>query len=205
MHLSNPPQLKISSLALSFLLLLAAGVAVGCGGSEADSAASDPSDSAHPSASGSASSSASSSSAGSGGIQAAKSAGPVETQYFKTVLPEGWEIMANDMESMGLMTLAQKGTGGSQGVYLKFEGGGKFSGDPMKAIEKFSASYDGTPAESVSRNGIDWARTSYTYNGIDQSLNITANAGYKVTFTVMGRDYEADPGVKAVFDSLEWK
>ena len=194
MHLSK-------SLSLVLLLLLLTVTTVGCGGSEAEPAASD-------AASAAASDSASASSGSSGsssGIQAAKAAGTVETKYFTTVLPEGWEIMADDMESMGLMTLAEKGTGGSQGVYLKFEGGGNFSGDPMKAIEKFSSSYDGTPAKSVSRNGIDWAHTSYTYSGIEQSLNITAHNGYKVTFTVMGRDYDADPGVKAIFDALEWK
>ena len=182
----------------SLVVFLLAGLCVGCGGSEIESAA-------ESSAGSSAGSQASEPASGSSGIQAAKAAGTVDTPYFTTVLPEGWEVLADDMDKMGLMTLSEKGTGGAQGVYLKFEGGGNFTGDPMQAIEKFSKRYDGTPAESVTRNGIEWARTSYTYNGIQQSLNIASHNGYKVTFTVMGRGYDADPGVKAVFDSLQWK
>ena len=133
-------------------------------------------------------------------IEAAPTAELLETKYFSAGLPIGWEVLADDLERMGMMTLSEKGSGGAQGVYLKFEAG--FSGDPMKPIEKFAEKYGGTPAERVSRNGVDWARTRYSYNGIDQSLNITAHGGRKVTFTVMGRDYDEDPGVKAIFDSL---
>lgn len=137
------------------------------------------------------------------GVQAAKAASTIDKATFSTVLPEGWEILADDIDRMGLMTLAKKGTGGAQGVYLKFEKG--FRGDPMKNIETFATKYQGSAPETVERAGISWARTSYTYNGITQSLNITAHDGQKVTFTVMGDDYDASPGVKAIFDGLKWK
>ena len=141
----------------------------------------------------------------SSGVEAAEAAGSVETKYFTTVLPQGWEVLADDIDSMGLMTLVEKGTGGSQGVYLKFEGGGSFNGDPAKAVEKFAGSYDGSAVALSQRNGVEWASTRFTYNGIEQTLNVTAHDGYKITFTVMGRDYTADPGVKAIFDALVWK
>ena len=134
---------------------------------------------------------------------AAKSAGPLTTARFETQLPEGWEVMADDLDRMGLMTLSQKGTGGAQAVYVKFEGGGGWHGDPMAAIETFATRYDGTPASQKTRNGIDWAHTRYTYNGIAQSLNITAHQGYKVTFTVMGDDYDDNAAVRLIFDQLQ--
>ncbi len=178
---------------LMLLLAITGLLATACGGSTstAESAESDSAGSANAAAP----------AEKSAGIQAAKAAATIEKQTFRTVLPEGWEILADDVDRMGLMTLAEKGTGGAQGVYLKFEKG--FNGDPMKAIEKFSGKYNGTAAATSLRNGIEWAHTRYTYNGIDQSLNITAHDGSKITFTVMGEGYDTNPGVKAVFDSLE--
>ncbi len=137
------------------------------------------------------------------GVQAAKAADTIDKPDFSTVLPEGWEILADDIDRMGLMTLAKKGTGGSQGVYLKFEKG--FSGDPMKKIEKFAEKYEGSAPETSLRANVPWAHTRYIHNGISQSLNITAHGGQKVTFTVMGDDYAKSPGVKAIFDGLKLK
>lgn len=178
-------------------LCLVLGLTSACGGSADAGANAGPSKSADqaPSAAPAASSSP--------GVQAAKAQGAIETQYFKTVLPEGWSVAADDIERMGLMTVSKDGTASQQSVYFKFEGGGSFSGDPMQLISKFAGSYDGTPAESVTINGIDWARTSYTYNGLDQTLMITNHNGYKFTFTIMGDGYEESPGVKAILDGLE--
>lgn len=182
------PQTTIPILLLAITGLLAAA----CGGSTSTAQSAD---------AGGAGSAQAPSAKKPAGIQAAKAAATIEKESFRTVLPEGWEILADDMEKMGLMTLAKKGTGGAQGVYLKFEKG--FKGEPLAAIEKFASKYNGTAAATSQRNGIEWAHTRYAYNGIDQSLNITAHNGSKITFTVMGEDYDTDPGVKAVFDSLE--
>lgn len=184
---------SLTTRSLATLLLLPAIFAVGCGGNaDAEGAVAD----------GKVADTAKSAPAAEG-VQAAKAAGTIDKATFSTVLPEGWEILADDFDRMGLMTLAEKGTGGSQGVYLKFEKG--FNGDPMKNIEKFAAKYEGSAPETTVRAGIPWARTSYTYNGITQSLNITAHGGQKVTFTVMGDAYDASPGVKAIFDGLKFK
>ncbi len=133
-------------------------------------------------------------------VPPAKAASDLDTKYFTTVVPEGWEILADDLEAMGLMTLAEKGTGGAHGVYMKFEPG--YSGDPMANVSKLAANYDGSAAASSTRNGVEWASTRYTYSGITQTMNIASHAGHKVTFTVMGADYSTDPGVRAIFDSL---
>lgn len=174
---------------LAFLTL----ASIGCGGS-ADAGAEAP-----RSAAGTGTDDASNSS----GVPAAKAASVIDKGRFSTVLPEGWEILADDFDRMGLVTLAKVGTGGSQGVYLKFEKG--FNGDPMKNIEKAADRYEGSTPETSVRAGISWARTRYTYAGVTQSLNITAHNGEKVTFTVMGDDYDTSPGVKAIFDGLKLK
>lgn len=183
-------RLKTTLLVVITCLSLVVVTTAACGSGEAEAAATSASEDAPDTSS---------------GVKAAEAAGSVETRFFSTVLPQGWEVLADDIDSMGLMTLAEKGTGGSQGVYLKFEGGGNFTGDPAQLVEKFAGSYDGSAPSTSQRNGIDWVSTRFTYNGIEQSLNMTAHNGYKITFTVMGRDYDADPGVKAVFDALEWK
>ncbi len=139
----------------------------------------------------------------SSGVQAAKAAGPIDTEFFSSVLPEGWEIVADDLDAMGLMTIGKKGTGGAQGVYLKFEQGA--ATDAMAAIEKFASSYEGSTPMRMERNGITWVNTRYTYGGVTQSLNITNAGETKVTFTVMGDDYDTSPGVKAIFDNTVLK
>ncbi|MEZ4317603.1 MAG: hypothetical protein R3F61_08860 [Myxococcota bacterium] len=135
------------------------------------------------------------------GIEAAPSSGPVEKAGFTTVLPVGWEILADDYDRMGLMTLAQQGTGGKQSIALKFEKI-RYDRDPMDDVKRFADQQKGTPAESVTHNGIQWARTRIAYMGVEQTLYITGHDGTKVTFTVVGDDYETSPAVKAVFDAL---
>lgn len=184
---------SLTARSLATLLLLPVIFAVGCGaGADAEGTVAD----------GKVASTAKGAPAAEG-VQAAKAASTIDKATFSTVLPEGWEILADDIDRMGLMTLAKKGTGGSQGVYLKFEKG--FNGDPMKNIEKVATKYQGSAPETAVRARIPWASTSYTYNGITQSLNITAHGGQKVTFTVMGDDYDASPGVRAIFDGLNLK
>ena len=136
-------------------------------------------------------------------VEAAKVSAPIDTSLFSSVLPEGWEIVADDLEAMGLMTIGKKGTAGAQGVYVKFQKGA--ATDAMAAITKFASSYDGSTPKNVERNGISWAHTRYTYAGVDQSLNITNVGETKVTFTVMGDDYDTSPGVRAIFDNTVLK
>jgi len=128
---------------------------------------------------------------------------PIDNNLFSTVLPDGWEVMADDLANMGMMTLAKKGTGGATGVYLKFEGNGGYSGDPMKDVESFASSKNGTPAETASINGIDWARTAYEAYGTKQTMLVTKHNGTKVTATVMGD--AASPEVQAILGSFKLK
>lgn len=195
-HSSSQPRRVLLSITIGLAALAFAVLTTGCGdGAQAVPATAETSTASPPSPSPAVSSST--------GVAAAASAGPVDTAYFTTVLPVGWEILADDIDRMGLMTLAEKGTGGAQGVYFKFEKG--YSGDPKAAIEKMAARYGGSPVQVSPRNGVEWARTGYTYNGIRQSLRIAAHGGHKVSVTVMGKDDDEDPGVKAILDALELK
>jgi hypothetical protein len=128
---------------------------------------------------------------------------PVDNDLFSTVLPDDWEVLADDLEQMGLMTLAQTGTGGATGVYLKFEGGGSWDGDPMAEAQAFADGQGGTAAEAVTINGIDWAKTSYEAGGVAQTMYITKHNGSKVTATVLGA--ADDPGSTAVLAAFALK
>ncbi len=139
--------------------------------------------------------------ASSGSSMKVASGTPLENDRFATTLPDGWEVAADDLDKMGLMTLQEKGSGGKQAVYFKFEKG--YTGKPMDNVTRFAEKQNGTPAEEVVRNGIAFARTAYEAHGVKQSLNIAAHDGQKVTLTVMGDDYDTSPEVKAVFDGLE--
>ena len=128
---------------------------------------------------------------------------PIDNDRFSTILPADWEIMNDSIEKMGMMTLAKKDTRGKTGVYLKFEGSGNYSGDPMKQLNDFAAGHDGTPAEAVTINGIEWAATTYEAYGSEQTMYVTSHNGTKVTATVLGG---ADsPGAKTILGSFELK
>lgn len=180
--------MKRFQLVVGFLIVTIAGVAA-CGGGSSPQATAEgkaPAATAAPEAA------------------ATPAAEPLDTAKFATVLPEGWQIAADDLESMGMMTLTRKNSG-DKGVYLKFEGNGAWDGDPMQEMTAFAEKQGGTPAESVTINGIDWATTSYTAYGTAQIMMVTKHNGTKVTATILGDGYGQEPGVTAILDAMQLK
>lgn len=129
----------------------------------------------------------------------------LDTARFSTVLPEGWEVMADDLDAMGMMTLARKGTSGAEGVYFKFEGNGNWTDTAENAVASFATSQEGSEPAVLTANGIDWVFTSYRAYGTDQTMMVTGHEGTKVTVTVMGPAYDASPAVQAILNSLVLK
>lgn len=128
---------------------------------------------------------------------------PLDTALFSTVLPDDWEVMSDAIDKMKMMTLAEKGTGGKVGVYLKFEGSGNWGGEPMKSIQDFADKQGGTPAEAVTINGIEWAKTTYEAYGTKQTMYVTKHNGTKVTATILGDD--DTPAIQAIMGAFKLK
>jgi ankyrin repeat protein len=126
----------------------------------------------------------------------------LDTPRFKTMLPAGWEVAADDLERMGMMTVQRKGSGGAEGVYFKFEGP-NWQGTPEKEIASFAQKEKGTPPEKVVVNGIEFFRTSYEAFGTRQTMLIAKQGTTKVTLTVLGD--AAGPAVRTILDALVLK
>lgn len=127
---------------------------------------------------------------------------PIETKFFGSTLPDGWEVLADDLDKMGMMTLAKKGTGGSKGIYIKFEGNGAWTGTPEEAVASFAKSKKGTEPAKITLNGIDYFQTAYDSFGSHQSMLVTKKDGTKITLTILGEDYTRSADVKLFFDTL---
>jgi ankyrin repeat protein len=130
---------------------------------------------------------------------------PLDTKLFTASLPDGWEVLANDLDSMGMMTLSRKGTGGSHGIYLKFEGNGGWSGTPEEEVASFAKSQKGTTPAKVTMNGIAYVQTAYDAYGTRQTMLVTKKTGTKITLTILGDDYSRSAEVKLFFDTLKLK
>ncbi len=120
----------------------------------------------------------------------------LDTGRFATHLPSDWEVAADDLERMGMLTVQRKGSGGAEAVYFKFEGP-NWSGTPRQAIADFAKGQKGTPPEKAEANQIEFFLTAYEAFGTRQPMPITKKGTTKVTLTVLG-----DPTSPAVKTSL---
>jgi ankyrin repeat protein len=127
---------------------------------------------------------------------------PLDTGRFTTLLPAGWEVAADDLERMGMLTLQRKGSGGKEGVYFKFEGP-NWAGTPETEIAGFAKRQKGTPAEKRVANGIEFFQTTYEAYGSRQTMLVTKQGTTKVTLTVLGD--AASPAVRTILDALVLK
>lgn len=127
---------------------------------------------------------------------------PLETSRFKTLLPAGWEVAADDLDKMGMMTVQRKGSAGKEAVYFKFEGP-NWQGSPEKDVAAFARQQKGSPAQKVVANGIEFYQTRYDAYGTRQALMVTRHGTTKVTLTVLG---DADSAsVRTILDALALK
>ncbi|MEM6796698.1 MAG: hypothetical protein AAF725_22185 [Acidobacteriota bacterium] len=124
----------------------------------------------------------------------------LETAYFDLDLPVGWDVITDDIDTSGQLTIGEQGQDGTENVFVLVTPG--FTGDPMAATQQVADANGGSAPVLVARNGIDWAYTSYVTNNTQHGYYLTAHNGYKIVFTVTGPEASSDPGVNTIFETL---
>jgi hypothetical protein len=74
-----------------------------------------------------------------------------------------------------------------------------------KAVSTFADSYNGTPAEKVTFNNIEYYKTSFEYGGIPQTMMVTMHEDNKITITLQGHGHNEDQSIKDILNSIELK
>ncbi len=73
-----------------------------------------------------------------------------------------------------------------------------------EAVVDFAETYDGTPAEKVTYNNIEYFQTSFEY-GVAQTMMVTMIGENKVTITLQGAGHEDDQAIKDILNTIELK
>lgn len=128
---------------------------------------------------------------------------PIDNERFRSVIPDGFEIISDALEKMGMMTITYSPK--YEGLYLKFEGNGGYTGDPMKQLASYAKKQDGTDPVETTINDIVWAWTTYEYGGLPQTMMVTNHDGTKVTITIIGPAYGEHQGITKFLDELVLK
>jgi hypothetical protein len=74
-----------------------------------------------------------------------------------------------------------------------------------QAVSDFAQKYNGSPAEKVSYNNIEYYQTSFEYGGTSQTMLVTMVGEEKVTITLQGAGHQDDQSIKDILNSIELK
>jgi hypothetical protein len=144
---------------------------------------------------------------GSGGdTQPAKASGETfENDYFKAFIPDGWTVF--DDSKLGMMQIYPKGDTSMYRttIHLKFEGKGNWHGTPEQSIANMASNYSGTAPEKVVVNGTEYYKTTYEYSGYKQTMMVAKKDGNKITVTMVGKDYDKNPHIPEILETIFYK
>lgn len=74
-----------------------------------------------------------------------------------------------------------------------------------KAVSDFAQKNNGSPAEKVSYNNIEYFKTSFEYGGTPQTMLVTMVGENKVTITLQGAGHKDDQSITDILNSIELK
>jgi hypothetical protein len=143
---------------------------------------------------------------GENGSSGDKSSGEAfENNYFKAMIPDGWTVF--DDSKLGMMQIYPKGDTSiyRTTIHLKFEGKGNWHGTPEQSIANMASNYNGTAPEKVVINGIEYYKTTYEYSGHKQTMMVSKRNGSKITVTLIGKDYEKNPDIPKILETISYK
>lgn len=123
-----------------------------------------------------------------------------DCKYFTMTVADGWEA---GPETYGMVNVLPKGKT-SPGLYFKFEGPNA-AGSAKESIEGMIKNYNGTPMESATIAGIEFATTTYTYSNMFQVMHVAYRDGTKITITLEGEGVRDLPEIKSMLESVVLK
>jgi|GEM_PF-1456228 len=132
-----------------------------------------------------------------------------ENKFFKATIPQGWTVF--DDSKLGMMRIyPEKDTSMyAPTIHLKFEGpiSGHFewAGTPEQAISYMATNYNGSAPEKITINKIEYYKTTYEYGGQKQTMYVAKKEGNKITITLVGKDFEKDPDIPNILETISYK
>lgn len=128
-----------------------------------------------------------------------------ENDFFSAVIPDGWTVF--DDSKVRMMRIYPEGDTSifAPTLHLKFEGNGNWGGTPEAAIQEMVERYSGSDPEKTVINGLEYVRTTYEHSGSNQTMLVAKKNGNKITLTLVGRDYESNPDLAEILDSISIK
>ena len=90
-------------------------------------------------------------------------------------------------------------------IHLKFEGNGNWPGIPEGAISDFAKNYNGSAPEKTVIMGLEYFKTNYEYGGQKQTMMIAKKNGNKITITLVGTDYDKNPDIPKIVETISIK
>lgn len=141
-----------------------------------------------------------------GAADAGKKGGDVfENAFFKATILDGWTVF--DDSKVKMMRIYPKNDTGMYAptIHLKFEGNGNWGGTPEGAISDFAKNYNGSTPEKTTIMGLEYFKTKYEYGGQKQTMMIAKKNGNKITITLVGKDYETNPDIPKILETISIK
>jgi hypothetical protein len=143
---------------------------------------------------------------GEGSTAAEKNDGETfENDFFKAIIPGDWTVF--DDSKVKMMQIYPKNDSGmyKPTIHLKFEGNGNWHGTPEGSIAGMAKNYKGSAPEKVVINGIEYYKTTYEYGGQKQTMMVTKKDGNKITVTMVGKDYDKNPAIPKILETISYK
>ena len=132
---------------------------------------------------------------------AAPGGGAYGCAYFTMTVSPGWQAGPLTFGMVNVLPIGKV----SPGLYFKFEGGGNAAGTAEASINIMIKNYHGSPSEDTVIAGTVFKTTTYTYNGMTQTMNIAFRNGTKITITIEGVNGKDDPDIKAMLATVVLK
>lgn len=166
---------KVLSIVLMCLMLF---VVVGCGGSKTDGNASK-------------------------NEKPAKVTGTLfEADFISFRHADDWRVTQNtNMKTIN----CEKGSALSPTHYVMIKAATDSFRTAEESVTEFAQKYNGSPAEKVSYNNIEYFQTSFEYGGLPQTMLVTMVGEEKLTITLQGAGHQDDQSIKDILNSIELK
>ncbi len=120
-----------------------------------------------------------------------------DTEKFSILVPSGWE----KMDISGGVQIYK----GNDIMQVVVTGVNVTEADDKAGLESLKEQYSGTELEEVSMLGVKFYKTSFTANGVDQTIYSGVRNGEQVKIQMAGKDHANNEAILAMFESITLK
>ncbi len=124
-----------------------------------------------------------------------------DNAFMSFTYPKDWKVA--DVPNMKMVNL-ERGVMGNAFILIKAEIDDTTS-TATDMVTKFNETVKGSPAENTTYGTTEYAKISFNYGGIDQTMLKVKIGNNLVTITVQGKGLMEDEGVLNLLKSIKYK